>query len=183
MDTQPTDPAANAALFILQDNIHEPMYDRVLWTLRQHRDNRATAIPEWEELRELASKIKEHTLTHLDQYLEEFELNATKRGAQVHWARDAAEHNEIVHSILHAHGVQELIKSKSMLQEECAMTPYLEKRGITVVESDLGERIQQLDGQPPSHIIMPAVHKTRQDVARLFAKSIGTDLTMTIHTS
>src|SRR6202522_1667790 len=172
---QPVDPAANASLFILQDNIHEPMHDRVLWTLRQHRDHRAAAIPEWEELRELASKIKEHTLTHLDQYLEEFELNATKRGAQVHWARDAAEHNEIVFSVLQNHDVRELIKSKSMLQEECAMTPYLEKRGITVVESDLGERIQQLDGQPPSHITMPAVHKTRQDVARLFARTVGTD--------
>ena len=175
MSTQPVDPAANAALFILQDNIHEPMHDRFLWTIRQRRDHQATAIPEWEQLRELASKIKEHTLTHLDQYLEEFELNATKRGAQVHWARDAAEHNEIVHSILQGHDVQELIKSKSMLQEECGMTPYLEHRGITVVESDLGERIQQLDGQPPSHIIGPAIHKTRQDVARLFARTIGTD--------
>src|SRR5580658_10477223 len=173
MSTQPVDPAANASLFILQDNIHEPMHDRFLWTIRQRRDHQATAIPEWEELRELASKIKDHTLTHLDQYLEEFERNATKRGAQVHWARDAAEHNEIVHSILQGHGVQELIKSKSMLQEECGMTPYLEHRGITVVESDLGERIQQLDGQPPSHIIMPAVHKTRQDVARVFARAIG----------
>src|SRR5580658_2809507 len=96
----PVDAAANAGLFILQDNIHEPMHDLVLWTLRQHRDRQATAIPEWEELREIASKIKEHTLTHLNQYLEEFERNATKRGAQVHWARDAAEHNEIVHSIL-----------------------------------------------------------------------------------
>src|ERR1700691_178122 len=97
---QPADAAANASLFILQDNIHEPIHDLVLWTLRQHRDHQVTAIPEWEELRELASKIKEYTLTHLDQYLEQFELNATKRGAQVHWARDAAEHNEIVHSIL-----------------------------------------------------------------------------------
>src|SRR6202167_5340031 len=172
---QPADAAANASLFILQDNVHEPMHDRVLWTLRQHRDHQATAIPEWEELRELASKIKEHTLTHLDQYLEEFERNATNRGAQVHWARDAAEHNEIVHSILEDHRVQELIKSNSILQEECAMTPCLENRGITVVESDLGERIQQLDGKPPSHIIGPAIHKTRQDVARLFAQTIGTD--------
>jgi L-lactate dehydrogenase complex protein LldF len=85
------------------------------------------------------------------------------------------EHNEIVLSILQAHGVQELIKSKSMLQEECGMTHYLQNRGVSVVESDLGERIQQLDGQPPSHIIAPAIHKTRQDVARLFARTIGTD--------
>ena len=122
---QPVDPAANAALFILQDNIHEPMHDRFLWAIRKRRDHQATAIPEWEDLRDLASRIKAHTLTHLDQYLEEFERNATRRGAQVHWARDAAEHNEIVHSILQNHDVRELIKSKSMLQEECAMTPYL----------------------------------------------------------
>src|SRR5580704_1160658 len=168
-------PVAAAELFIIQDHVHEPMHDRFLWGTMQRRNQQAEAIPEWEELRELASKIKEHTLTHLDQYLEEFERNAVKRGAHVHWARDAAEHNEIVLSILQAHDVEELIKSKSMLQEECGMPHYLEGRGISVVESDLGERIQQLDGQPPSHIISPAIHKTRQDVARLFARTIGTD--------
>ena len=156
------DPAANAQLFILQDQVHEPMHDRFLWATMMRRNREAAAIPEWEELREIASKIKEHALTHLDRYLEEFEANATKRGAHVHWALDAAEHNSIVHTILRDHGVKELIKSKSMLQEECAMTPFLEKRGITVIESDLGERIQQLDGQPPSHIVFPAIHKTRR---------------------
>jgi L-lactate dehydrogenase complex protein LldF len=139
------------------------------------RDKAAAAIPEWEELRRLASEIKEHTLTHLDHYLEEFEANATKRGAHVHWASDAAEHNDIVYSILQDHGVTELIKSKSMLQEECGMTKFLQNRGIQVTESDLGERIQQLDGQPPSHIVFPSIHKTRQDVARVFARTLGTD--------
>ena len=169
------DPAKNAALFILQDEVHEPMHDRFLWATMMRRDKQATAIPEWEQLREIASHIKEHTLTHLDQYLEEFEANATKRGAHVHWALDAAEHNNIVYSILHEHGVKELIKSKSMLQEECVMTPFLQNRGIKVIESDLGERIQQLDNQPPSHIVMPAIHKTRQDVAKVFARAMGTD--------
>jgi len=168
-------PAAAAELFILHDQVHEPMHDRFLWATMQRRDAQAAAIPEWEELRELASKIKEHTLTHLDHYLEEFEANATKRGAHVHWAIDAAEHNAIVYSILESHGVKELIKSKSMLQEECQMTPFLENRGIEVIESDLGERIQQLDDQPPSHIVFPSIHKTRQDVAQLFARKIGTD--------
>src|SRR5229473_6419073 len=169
------DPAAKAALFIIQDQVHEPMHDRFLWATMMRRDEEAAAIPEWEELREIASKIKEHTLTHLDYYLEEFEANATKRGAHVHWALDAAEHNNIVYSILHDRGVKDLIKSKSMLQEECAMAPFLEKRGIKVIESDLGERIQQLDGQPPSHIVFPAIHKTRKDVAQLFARTVGTD--------
>src|SRR5713226_4477330 len=153
------DPAANAALFIIQDQVHEPMHDRFLWATMMRRNGEAAAIPEWEELREIASKIKEHTLTHLDHYLEEFEANATKRGAHVHWALDASDHNNIVYSILHDHGVKELIKSKSMLQEECAMTRFLEKRGTTVIESDLGERIQQHDGQPPSHIVFPSIHK------------------------
>src|SRR6201998_4927137 len=138
------DPAANAALFIIQDQVHEPMQDRFLWATMMRRDQEAAAIPEWEELRELASKIKEHTLTHLDHYLEEFEANATKRGAHVHWAMDAAEHNAIVYSILESHGVKELIKSKSMLQEECQMPPFLENRKIKAIESDLGERITQL---------------------------------------
>src|ERR1700739_4904088 len=168
-------PAAAAELFILQDQVHEPMHDRFLWATMQRRHGGAAAIPEWEELREIASQIKEHTLTHLDHYLEEFEANATRRGAHVHWALDASDHNQIVYSILQDHGVKELIKSKSMLQEECQMTPFLENRGIKVIESDLGERIQQLDGQPPSHIVFPAIHKTRQDVARLFARTIGTD--------
>ena len=132
-------------------------------------------MPEWEQLRDLASRIKEHTLTHLDQYLEQFEANATKRGTHVHWARDAAEHHAIVYDILSAHRVKSLIKSKSMLQEECGMTPYLQKRGIEVTESDLGERIQQLSDEPPSNIVVPAIHKLRTDVAALFAKDIGTD--------
>jgi len=165
------DPAAAAELFIIQDQIHEPMHDHFLWTTMQRRHAEAAANPEWEELREIASKIKEHTLTHLDHYLEEFEANAKKRGAHVHWALDATDHNQTVYSILQDHGVKELIKSKSMLQEECQVTPFLQQRGIKVIESDLGERIQQLDGQPPIHIVFPAIHKTRQDVAHLFART------------
>jgi L-lactate dehydrogenase complex protein LldF len=169
------DPAANAQLFILQDQVHEPMHDGFLWKTMMRRDHAASAIPEWEHLRAIASQIKEHTLTHLDRYLEQFADNAERRGARVHWAIDAAEHNNIVHSILREHGVSELIKSKSMLQEECGMTNFLQNRGIRVTESDLGERIQQLDGQPPSHIVIPAIHKTRRDVAQVFARNIGTD--------
>jgi L-lactate dehydrogenase complex protein LldF len=174
-DDKPIDVVAGAEAFLRQDDVHEPMHDRFLWAVMQRRNAEAAALPEWEQLRELASQIKEHTLTHLDRYLTEFEANATRRGATVHWARDAAEHNEIVYGILRARGVTELIKSKSMLQEECAMPAYLAARGIRVTESDLGERIQQLDHQPPSHIVFPAIHKTRQEVAQLFARTIGTD--------
>jgi L-lactate dehydrogenase complex protein LldF len=154
---------------------HEATHDRLVWGLRHNRDKSVAGVPEWAQLRELASQIKEHTLTHLDQYLEQFEQNATKLGAHVHWARDAEEHNHIVHDILQSHVAKSVIKSKSMLQEECGMTPYLQKRDIEVTESDLGERIQQLSHEAPSHIVVPAIHKLRTDVAELFAENLGTD--------
>src|SRR6202000_2058292 len=154
---------------------HEKMHDERLWDLRQKRDREMHDIPEWEELRSLASAIKEHTLTHLDEYLEEFEANARSNGVHVHWARDAAEHNRIVHGILRDHGAKTLIKSKSMLTEECGFRPYMASVGIEVIETDLGERIQQLDNEDPSHVVVPAVHKLRTDVAEVFSRTIGTD--------
>jgi L-lactate dehydrogenase complex protein LldF len=172
--TRAVDPEERAARFIALE-VHESTHDRLVWGMRQNRDKAVAGVSEWEVLRELASQIKEHTLTHLDHYLEEFEANAIKLGAHVHWARDAEEHNAVVYDVLNAHRVESVIKSKSMLQEECGMTPYLQKRGIEVTESDLGERIQQLSGEPPSHIVVPAIHKLRTDVAALFANIIGTD--------
>jgi L-lactate dehydrogenase complex protein LldF len=154
---------------------HVAFHDQRLWDLRKKRDRESEEIPEWEELRSLASAIKEHTLTHLADYLEEFERNAIKNGARVHWARDAAEHNQIVLDILSSHGVRTLVKSKSMLTDECEMGPFLGNRGIEIIETDLGERIQQLDEEPPSHIVVPAVHKLRTDVAQVFGRTIGTD--------
>ena len=79
----------------------------------------------------------------------------------MHWARDAAEHNQIVFDIMNARGARTLVKAKSMLTDECDMRPFLENRGIEIMETDLGERIQQLDDEPPSHIVVPAVHKLR----------------------
>jgi L-lactate dehydrogenase complex protein LldF len=154
---------------------HQQMHDSRLWDLRQNRDKAAHGIEEWEEMRELASQIKQHTLAHLDQYLEQFEAAARANGVHVHWARDGAEHNRIVHSILADHGAKSLIKSKSMLTEECGLRHYLAGVGIEVIETDLGERIQQLDHENPSHIVVPAVHKTRADVAEVFSRTIGTD--------
>lgn len=175
MSQEKVDIVKNSAEFINQDNIHEPMHDRVLWASRMKRDKVASEIPEWEQLRDLASQIKEHTLSHLDQYVLQFAENAEKKGIIVHWAKDGEEHNQIVLDIIQKNNRSRLIKSKSMLQEECGMTPFLEQHGIEVVESDLGERIQQLSHERPSHIVVPAVHKTVEDVSKLFAKTIGTD--------
>ncbi|CNI13216.1 Lactate utilization protein B [Yersinia aldovae] len=154
---------------------HQAFLDNRLWGLRKKRDAQMKATPEWQTLRTLASEIKEHTLTHLDHYLEMFERNALANGVNVHWAKDAASHNHIVHQILSQHQVKTLVKSKSMLTEECEMRPYLEQRGIEVVETDLGERIQQLDDEMPSHIVIPAVHKLARDVSKVFARTLHTD--------
>jgi L-lactate dehydrogenase complex protein LldF len=166
---------AEASSVFLRSKSHAEFHDKRLWDLRRKRDREAEAIPEWEELRAAASAIKEHTLSHLADYLEQFERNAIANGMQVHWARDAAEHNLIVLSLLEKHGAKILVKSKSMLTDECEMRPFLEHRGIEIVETDLGERIQQLDDEPPSHIVVPAVHKLRADVADVFSRTLGTD--------
>jgi hypothetical protein len=100
---RPIDQAEAAARFIAAPE-HEKMHDERLWDLRQKRDREMHAIPEWEELRSLASSIKEHTLSHLDEYLDQFEVNARSNGIHMHWARAAAEHNQIVHDILRDHG-------------------------------------------------------------------------------
>jgi len=154
---------------------HQKMHDERLWDLRQKRDREMHGIAEWEELRDLASAIKEHTLVHLDRYLEQFEANAKSNGVQLHWARDAGEHNRIVLEILNQRGAKRLIKSKSMLTEECGFREFMGEHGIEIIETDLGERIQQLDNEPPSHVVVPAVHKLRTDVARVFAEHLGSD--------
>lgn len=166
---------AEASSKFIRAKDHIEFHDKRLWDLRKKRDRESESLPEWEELRSLASAIKEHTLTHLATYLEQFERNAQANGATVHWAKDAAEHNQIVFDLLSARRAKILVKSKSMLTEECEMRPYLEARGVTVVETDLGERIQQLDNEPPSHIVVPAVHKLRRDVAEVFGRTLGTD--------
>lgn len=137
---------------------HREMHDRCLWAARMRRDKVASTIPEWEEMRRLASEIKLHTLSNLDHYLEQFAENAAANGIHVHWARDAEEHNRIMLEILRSHNVKTVTKGKSMTMDECGMREFLEKHGIDIYEADLGERIQQLDNQRPSHIVMPAIH-------------------------
>lgn len=164
-----TQHSKKAAAF-LKDAKYSQWHDATFWAVRSKRDTMAQGLPEWERLREKASAIKRHTLSHLDEYLEQFAVQAQKNGAVVHWAADADEFNAIVFDILQAAGVKKIVKSKSMLTEECGMNPYLEAKGIEVVETDLGERIIQLMGQRPSHIVMPAVHLSPDQVGELFEK-------------
>lgn len=150
-------------------------HDRALWFVRAKRDKAAQALPEWEKLRETAGQIKAHTISHLADYLEQFERQAQRLGAKVHWARDAAEHNEIVLGILRDHQVRRVVKSKSMLTEECHLNPYLERHGIEVTDTDLGEWIVQLRGESPSHIVLPAIHIKKEEVGQLFHERLGTE--------
>lgn len=165
--------AALATEFIA-DRSRAAWHDQTLWFVRSKRDLAAQTLPEWETLRECAAQIKSHTVAHLADYLEQFEAQARARGAVVHWARDAAEHNQIVLAILQRHGVRKLVKSKSMLTEECHLNPFLERHAIEVVDTDLGERIVQLAGEAPSHIVLPAIHKKKEDVGRIFHEHLGT---------
>jgi L-lactate dehydrogenase complex protein LldF len=149
-------------------------HDETLWWLRQKRDRIAHQLPEWEQLRETASAIKGNVLSNLSAYLTQFEEKAVANGVTVHWAADAAEHNNIVLEILKNHGVKQMVKSKSMLTEECHLNEFLEQQGLEVIDSDLGERIVQLAKEPPSHIVLPCIHKKKEEIGELFHQHLGT---------
>jgi L-lactate dehydrogenase complex protein LldF len=127
----------------------------------------------WEEWREEARSIKIHTLDHLDYYLEMLHDNVTAAGGQVYFAKDSAEANAIVSHLARSRGVKVATKSKSMVSEELDLNPALESQGVEVYETDLGEYIIQLAGETPSHLVAPALHKSKEDVAELFAEKLG----------
>lgn len=150
-------------------------HDETLWFVRSKRDKAAHNIPDWELLRSTASSIKHNVLSNMHDYLVEFEKNALTNGVHVHWAADAEEHNKIVHGIIAKHGVTRMVKSKSMLTEECHLNDYLAKNGVEVIDTDLGERIVQLRDEPPSHIVLPAIHLKKEDVGETFHIHLGTE--------
>ena len=164
----------NAAEF-LKDSQKAKWHDETLWFVRDKRDKVSKGIPEWEQLRELASGIKDNVLTNLADYLEEFERNATKNGIIVHWAADSEAHNRLVLEILQQQNCRAVVKSKSILTEECHLNPYLEKHGVEVVDTDLGERIVQFLNQPPSHIVLPAIHLKKGEISELFHEKLHTE--------
>jgi L-lactate dehydrogenase complex protein LldF len=165
----------NAAREFVNNDERSHWHDRALWFVRSKRDVQAASIPEWEYLRSVAAEIKQHTIANLARYLTEFEQNATALGATVHWAADAEQHNAIVLDILRQHDSRRIVKSKSMLTEECGLNHFLEDSGIEVIDTDLGERIVQLRGESPSHIVLPAIHIKKEEVGDTFHEHLGTD--------
>ena len=125
--------------------------------------------------RERAKNIKWKAIETLDKQLEEFEKTIMRRGAKVIWAETAQQALDAIQKICEEKKCKTLVKSKSMVTEEIHLNQFLEKLGIESVETDLGEYIQQLDGEPPYHIVTPAMHKSKEDVAKLFAEKLGTD--------
>lgn len=166
---------AEAAQEFILNEPRTDWHDETLWFVRNKRDKAVNTIPEWEILREWASRVKNHTLSNLDHYLKRFEEKAIANGIIVHWAIDAEEHNRIVHKIIADNKVERIVKSKSMLTEECHLNEYLQNKGIKILDTDLGEYIVQLRKESPSHIVLPAIHLKRQDVSETFHEHLNTE--------
>lgn len=134
-----------------------------------------------ETARRMAKNMKWQVMENLADYLEEFEKNITARGAKVLWAESKADAVRLVADICKEKNATRVVKSKSMVTEELHLNDYLAENGITSVETDLGEYIQQLDGEPPYHIVTPAMHKSKEDVARVFHEKLGVEPNLPPH--
>jgi len=158
------------------DKLNDAKLQRAMknFNLAAARTRGVADLENLEDIRTAAASIRDHSLARLDLWLERFEQEATRRGTQVHWAETHEDINRIVIDIARRTGVRKIIKSKSMVSEESHLNAALEAEGLEVVETDLGEYIVQLAGETPSHIIAPAIHKSRDDVADLFVKHHGT---------
>jgi L-lactate dehydrogenase complex protein LldF len=146
-------------------------------TIRLKRTRVVEEVPDWEELREAGRAIKADVLARLDEYLVQFESAVTAGGGHVHWARDAAEAGGIVAGIGRAHGVDEVVKVKSLTTDEIHLNEMLAAVGIRAFETDFAELILQLDGDWPSHILVPAIHRNRREIRDLFARTIAPGIT------
>ena len=159
-----------------KDNAHRALHDADLQAELKKlsggfsvaRANAAAGLPEFEDLRDAARDIKDHTLANLDFYLERFEAKGVENGGKVHWCRDAEEARQIVLRICRDLGARTVTKGKTMIGEEIGLNDFLEANGVEPVETDLGEYIIQLRQEPPSHIIAPAIHVTTEGVAKAF---------------
>lgn len=163
----------NNSVRALSDEFLQSALRRTGTHFQQGRNRAVEATPDWEDLRTRAHEIKKEVIHHLNFYLTQLIENIEKKRGHVHHARTAEEACRVVEGIARLHRVQTIVKSKSMVSEEIELNAHLQKAGFYVVETDLGEFILQLAGEKPSHIIAPAVHKSREQVAMLFAQKLG----------
>jgi L-lactate dehydrogenase complex protein LldF len=143
-------------------------------TIRGKRQAVVDEMPDWEELRDAGSEIKNRVMRNLDRYLLQLEESVQRAGGNVHWARDADDANRIITKLVKAKGVSEVVKVKSITTDEIKLNQALEKEGILALETDLAELIVQLAGDEPSHILVPAIHKNRSEIRELFRRTLGT---------
>ncbi|WP_420550978.1 LutB/LldF family L-lactate oxidation iron-sulfur protein [Litorivicinus lipolyticus] len=173
----------NAAKDALANPTLRSNFREAMDSLRERRANQFPDPVELESARDLASAIRARALKNLPQNLITLEAQCQANGIQVHWADTPAEANEIILGICQRHDAKHVIKGKSMVSEECHLNAFLEQHGIEALESDLGEYIVQIDGETPSHIIMPAIHKNKKEIAELFAEKIpGVEYTEDVDT-
>ncbi len=140
---------------------------------RSARNKASSEVDNWDDLRAAAREIKKETISNLDTYLLKLEENVKRAGGRVHWARNSDEASQIILGIAKDGDVKSVVKSKSMATEEIELNDSFQEAGIKVVETDLGEYIIQLAGDHPSHIIAPAIHKTKDDISKLFSEKFG----------
>ena len=173
MDVHSSDYRARARRIITET---PEVREAVTAATRTFVDHRRDAFAQCDEnaLSGWAERVKSHVLTHLADYLEEAEARLVERGAHVHWAETASDVHRIFERIVSTHGVQRAVKAKSMLSEELSLNPFLEGCGVEVFETDLGEYIIQLLGEPPSHIVGPSIHKSLDDTRVIFHERLGT---------
>ena len=141
-------------------------------TIREKRAAVVSELSDWEALRDAGAKVKAQVMANLDGYLEELEAAVTRAGGQVHWARDAAEANQLITKLVKQHGVSEVIKVKSMTTDEIGLNDALTEVGVQAIETDLAELIIQLAGETSSHILVPAIHKNRAEIRELFMRTL-----------
>jgi len=167
----PTDFKARARA-ALQDEALRKSFRGAMDFLQAKRSVQFPDVEELEALRDLGEAVRQHALGRLPELLVELEAKLTAAGVHVHWAETADEANRIIHRIATASGARKIIKGKSMASEEMELNHYLGARGIECIESDMGEYIVQVAGEKPSHIVMPAIHKTRGQIGKLFEAHI-----------
>jgi len=168
MEVKSRDFSASARAGLANDNLQQALDIMTQRGFPSRRREVVARLPEFEALREVGREIKDHTLAHLDFYLELYEHNVVASGGEVHWARTPEEACEIVLTVCRTAGARSVTKGKSMIAEEIGLNDFLEKSGITPVETDLGEYIIQLRHEPPSHLIAPAMHLVKEQVADAF---------------
>jgi L-lactate dehydrogenase complex protein LldF len=173
----PTETFPDAARHELADVQLRTNLRKATDTIREKRERVTGEVPDWQALRAAGSAIKVDVLANLEEYLLQFEAGVVAAGGQVHWASDGAEACAIVADIAHRHGAESVVKMKSLTTDEIELNDALAREGIEALETDFAELILQLDGDWPSHILVPAIHRNRTEIRNLFARTIAPGIT------